>query len=125
MISLRGCSATDRKWGSIKRQKVGRAVRSAPGLVRNAETRFTFQARRGEDTTPYPTELPCMAFFQDCVQLPNSMTKDFFLAGFLASVIAAQAGDLHTFKRIQLSDQFWSEGANFGDLNKDGTNDLI
>jgi hypothetical protein len=35
------------------------------------------------------------------------------------------AEELHTFKRIQLSDQFWSEGANFGDLNNDGVNDII
>jgi hypothetical protein len=38
---------------------------------------------------------------------------------------AARADDLHTFKRTQLSDQFWSEGANFGDLNNDGVNDLV
>ena len=31
----------------------------------------------------------------------------------------------HTFTRIQLSDQFWSEGANFGDLNNDKVNDII
>jgi hypothetical protein len=43
----------------------------------------------------------------------------------LAGVGAASAQDLHTFKRIQLSDQFWCEGANFGDLNNDGVNDLI
>jgi hypothetical protein len=53
------------------------------------------------------------------------MTKHFFLAGLLASVIAGDADELHTFKRVQLSDQFWSEGANFGDLNNDGKNDLI
>jgi hypothetical protein len=35
------------------------------------------------------------------------------------------AGELHTFKKTQLNDQFWSEGANFGDLNRDGVNDLI
>ena len=29
------------------------------------------------------------------------------------------------FKRIQLSDQFWSEGANAGDLNNDGIKDII
>jgi hypothetical protein len=29
------------------------------------------------------------------------------------------------FKRIQLHDQFWSEGANAGDLNKDGVKDVI
>ena len=37
----------------------------------------------------------------------------------------ARAQELHTFKRIQLNDQFWSEGANFGDLNNDGVNDII
>src|SRR6185503_15305610 len=70
-------------------------------------------------------ELPCMAFSKNCVQLPNSMTKHFLLAGLFASVIAAQADELHSFRRIQLSDQFWSEGASFGDLNNDGKNDLI
>src|SRR4051812_25216721 len=35
------------------------------------------------------------------------------------------ADELHTFKRTQLSDQFWCEGANFGDLNNDGVNDLV
>lgn len=35
------------------------------------------------------------------------------------------AEELHTFKRIQLHNQFWSEGANFGDLNKDGVNDIV
>jgi hypothetical protein len=33
--------------------------------------------------------------------------------------------ELHTFTRIQLSDQFWSEGATFGDLNNDGRNDIV
>jgi hypothetical protein len=40
-------------------------------------------------------------------------------AGFVA------ADELHTFERIQLSDQFWSEGANAGDLNNDGAADII
>ncbi len=47
----------------------------------------------------------------------------------LALVYAAgsqvNAEEIHTFKRIQLNDQFWSEGANFGDLNNDGVNDII
>jgi len=38
---------------------------------------------------------------------------------------AARAQDVHTFARTQLNDQFWSEGANFGDLNNDGINDVI
>ncbi|MBI2927410.1 MAG: VCBS repeat-containing protein [Verrucomicrobia bacterium] len=53
------------------------------------------------------------------------MTKHFLMAASLASAIAGFAEELHTFKRIQLSDQFWCEGANFGDLNRDGVNDLI
>jgi hypothetical protein len=42
-----------------------------------------------------------------------------------AATSPARAQDLHTFTRTQLSDQFWSEGANFGDLNNDGANDII
>jgi hypothetical protein len=40
-----------------------------------------------------------------------------------ANILAAE--ELHTFKRIQLTDQFWSEGASFGDLNNDGAKDII
>ncbi|MHA3775217.1 FG-GAP-like repeat-containing protein [Verrucomicrobiota bacterium sgz303538] len=29
------------------------------------------------------------------------------------------------FKKIQLTDQFWAEGANFGDFNKDGKMDVV
>src|SRR5258706_1856581 len=32
---------------------------------------------------------------------------------------------LHTFKKIQLTDKFWSEGANFGDFNHDGKADVV
>jgi FG-GAP-like repeat len=51
------------------------------------------------------------------------------LAAALASVAvvasSAPVDELHTFKRIQLSDQFWSEGANAADLNNDGVKDII
>ena len=46
-------------------------------------------------------------------------------AALLLGMASAPAEELHTFKRIQLSDQFWSEGASFGDLNNDGINDII
>ena len=32
---------------------------------------------------------------------------------------------LHTFDRVQLSDVYFSEGANFGDLNRDGVMDVV
>ena len=56
------------------------------------------------------------------------MTKlSLALSGLLFAALAARAEDLtlHTFKKIQLSDQFWSEGANFGDFNKDGVMDIV
>ena len=37
----------------------------------------------------------------------------------------ARGEELRGFKRIQLHDQFWSEGASFGDLNNDGVNDIV
>ena len=43
-------------------------------------------------------------------------------------MLAARVGraeELRSFKKLQLHDQFWSEGANFGDLNNDGKPDLI
>ena len=31
----------------------------------------------------------------------------------------------HTFKKLQLTDQFWAEGATFGDFNHDGKIDVV
>src|SRR5436190_12240510 len=31
---------------------------------------------------------------------------------------------LHTFKKIQLTDKFWAEGATYGDFNHDGKMDV-
>ena len=50
------------------------------------------------------------------------------LAAVLSTPLLAGAADeltLHTFKKIQLSDQFWCEGASFGDFNRDGVNDIV
>lgn len=49
------------------------------------------------------------------------------LAAFASAIFVAGAQDytVHTFKKIQLSDQFWSEGANFGDFNRDGKGDVV
>lgn len=48
------------------------------------------------------------------------------LAGLLCAA-AASASDktVHTFKKIKLSEHFWSEGANYGDFNKDGKMDVV
>ena len=57
------------------------------------------------------------------------MTKlSIILAVSLAvSNFAADAKDysLHSFKKTQLTDKFWCEGATFGDLNRDGKPDII
>ena len=53
------------------------------------------------------------------------MFKQAILGATLAAAYGTCAEELHTFRRIQLSDQFWAEGANFGDLNRDGINDVV
>src|ERR1041385_7527032 len=56
------------------------------------------------------------------------MTKLMYsLAGVLAFSGMAGAADyaLHSFKTVQVSDEFWGEGANFGDFNHDGKMDIV
>jgi len=51
------------------------------------------------------------------------------LSGFVASAALSSgfAADylIHKFEKKQLSNEFWSEGAHFGDFNKDGNNDIV
>jgi len=49
------------------------------------------------------------------------------LAGLFSTTLLLSAADykLHTFKKIQLSEHFWSEGATFGDFNHDGKIDVV
>src|SRR5262245_41685781 len=50
------------------------------------------------------------------------------VAAFVSASLFASAADhyvIHTFKKVQLSDQFWSEGAHVGDFNKDGKLDIV
>lgn len=52
----------------------------------------------------------------------------FFLLVFIAIATSVHAADdfsLHSFKRQQLSDTYFSEGAAAGDLNGDGVTDLV
>ncbi|HEU0038387.1 MAG TPA: VCBS repeat-containing protein, partial [Verrucomicrobiae bacterium] len=42
-----------------------------------------------------------------------------------SSISPAKDYSLHTFKKTQLTDKFWSEGATFGDLNRDGKPDIV
>ena len=56
------------------------------------------------------------------------MTKfPLVLAATLSGALLVSAKDhsLHSFKKIRLTDQFWSEGANFGDFNHDGKMDVV
>jgi FG-GAP-like repeat/FG-GAP repeat len=53
------------------------------------------------------------------------ITVSLLWLGLLATTPTVRAQELHTFTRLQLNDQFWSEGATFGDLNNDKVNDII
>ena len=45
------------------------------------------------------------------------------LVGIVSTVSAEHL--LHMFKKTQLTDKFWCEGATFGDLNRDGKADIV
>jgi hypothetical protein len=53
-------------------------------------------------------------------------TTPLFFTVLLTGTISSVGEDnlLHTFKQTQLTDKFWSEGATFGDLNRDGKPDI-
>src|SRR3569623_2130317 len=44
---------------------------------------------------------------------------------FGSSLAVAQERELHSFKRLQLTDVYFSEGANAGDINRDGKLDVV
>jgi len=48
-----------------------------------------------------------------------------FLVTPLASLFAQSAPTPVQFQKQQITDEFWAEGANFGDFNKDGKMDLV
>ena len=70
---------------------------------------------------------PGLAWTAKCISLCVTMASHRdrptrkALASILLLLVALSAGtpavaqELHTFTRIQLSDQFWSEGATYGD----------
>ncbi len=53
------------------------------------------------------------------------MTRLLSLLALAAVVAPAQAAFHHEFQRIRLSDQYFAEGAAYGDFNKDGKVDVI
>lgn len=56
------------------------------------------------------------------------MSKCAFLLLPLAAWAASAADStstLRTFRKLQLTDQFWGEGASYGDFNKDGVMDVV
>jgi hypothetical protein len=57
----------------------------------------------------------------------NSPVRLPVLIVLASGLLSANAADytVHTWKKLQLSDQFWSEGANFGDFNHDGKMDIV
>ncbi len=53
------------------------------------------------------------------------MNKLVFLLPLSCALISVHAEPASAFKKIQLTEHFWAEGANFGDFNKDGKMDVV
>jgi hypothetical protein len=47
------------------------------------------------------------------------------LVGLALTPTILNAGDIPHFKKLKLTDQFWAEGAHFGDFNHDGKMDVV
>ena len=52
-------------------------------------------------------------------------TFSFCTSLFLICNVAFASEQVHQFKKLQLTDQFWAEGANIGDFNHDGKIDVV
>src|SRR5258706_16132960 len=63
----------------------------------------------------------CQTFPMTKISL--ALTGALSLASLSLNTLAADY-TIHTWKKIQLSDQFWSEGATIGDFNHDGKMDV-
>jgi hypothetical protein len=54
--------------------------------------------------------------------------RNVFGAAIVLAVVSASGAEkkflVHSFTKQQLTDEFWAEGAHFGDFNKDGHNDI-
>jgi hypothetical protein len=53
------------------------------------------------------------------------LTLSLVVAMSAASTLPAADYAVHTFRKIQLTDEFWAEGANYGDFNHDGKMDVV
>jgi hypothetical protein len=56
------------------------------------------------------------------------MTKILLIPAMAVSAMltaSAQEYFIHSFEKIQLTDQFWAEGATYGDINRDGIMDVV
>jgi hypothetical protein len=62
------------------------------------------------------------AWFSGCEYYPEN--RDVLLRTH-SSATTWQPNTLHTFTKQQLTDQFWSEGACFADINRDGKMDVV
>jgi len=78
-------------------------------------------------SSPHPTRAPKSLTEQPALNTLTNM-KTPLAASLLLSALAINAAQdftLHEFKTSQLDNYFWSEGANFGDFNKDGQMDIV
>lgn len=55
----------------------------------------------------------------------KTLTLASFVFALMTYPICAEDYVIHTFKKLRLNDQFWGEGANVGDFNKDGKMDVV
>src|SRR5688572_1872562 len=86
--------------------------------------------RDDRETSGHPSQRPSRKPVE--TQMPMRHVRDktvhFFICAaslLVTATLAAETFTLHTFRKIQLTDKFWTEAPTYGDLNKDGSQDII
>src|SRR5262245_47501905 len=94
-------------------------------------SRKTKRAGSGVEILSLPNQPPAPNFVRLMTTGKSVKVMPSILLLTLTLLVAAQAsasaGDAlaHTFRKTQLTDKFWCEGATLGDLNRDSVPDLV
>src|SRR3954451_8073082 len=106
---------------SLRRERLGFNIEQRPSILR-----FKIEAGTDTDWTMIKSSFIARAV------LSSGILVAFTFAGSAQNarnpIARRSAGEdytLHTWKKLQLTKEFWSEGANYGDFNHDGKMDVV
>jgi hypothetical protein len=86
----------------------------------------TFPSRSSVKALEQSKETAFFACCAGCLMPNEGMRSTLFLSAYIGCLLMVRAEpSTHIFRKTQLSDKFWCEGATFGDFNHDGKRDIV